>query len=465
MKTPLQRGERLRDLLQSSPRLAERKLHGYRRTAKLADFASGTHLGIDRQALVGRSVLIRVGEMLSAAVALIELDGLARRLILCPPDLQPQHLGAVISSAAVDAVVIDGPHEDMASAGLSIAPLAQDVTPLGSSIAAKFDTEWVLFTSGTAGPPKMVIHKLAGLTGAINRPAVPDREVRWGTFYDVRRYGGLQILLRALLGQGSMLLTEAEEGAGDFLARLGHHRVTHLTGTPSHWRRVLMDPARECVSPSYIRLSGEIADQGVLDALKTAFPGVPVTHAFASTEAGVGFEVSDGREGFPIGLLGGENGGVDIRVVDGALQLRSDRAAIGYIGDQAEPLTDAEGYVDTGDLVDRRGDRFYFVGRRGGVINVGGLKVHPEEIETVINLHPDVHVSLVKARRNPIVGAIVQAEVVLVRDRSEVDETRVKDELLAACRERLEPHKVPSRLVFVPAISMSAGGKLVRADV
>ena len=59
-------------------------------------------------------------------------------------------------------------------------------------------------------------------------------------------------------------------------------------------------------------------------------------------------------------------------------------------------LTDADGFVDSGDIVELRGDRYYFVGRRGGIINIGGLKVHPEEIEAVINRHPDVRMSRAK---------------------------------------------------------------------
>ena len=83
--------------------------------------------------------------------------------------------------------------------------------------------------------------RLAGLTGAIQPGATEG--VVWGTFYDIRRYGGLQILLRALLGRASLILSDADEEVGDFLARLGRHGVTHLTGTPSHWRRALMSPA------------------------------------------------------------------------------------------------------------------------------------------------------------------------------------------------------------------------------
>ena len=287
----------------------------------------------------------------------------------------------------------------------------------------------------------------------------------WGTFYDIRRYGGLQILLRALFGEGSIVLTEANEDPADFLARLGAHGVTHLTGTPSHWRRVLMSPARGSISPRYIRLSGEIADQAVLDALKSTYPGVPIAHAFALHRSRCGLR-GRRRAGRVSRKLRGWRAWRCRRSAwtDGALRLRSARVATRYINDGGEALADAEGYVDTGDLVQRRLERFYFIGRRGGIINVGGLKVHPEEVEAIINLHPAVRVSRVKARRNPIVGAIVVAEVVLDLDGREADQSKLKEEILATCRERLESHKVPLRLAFVPSIDMSPGGKLMRTD-
>jgi acyl-coenzyme A synthetase/AMP-(fatty) acid ligase len=125
---------------------------------------------------------------------------------------------------------------------------------------------------------------------------------------------------------------------------------------------------------------------------------------------------------------------------------------------------DEDGFVDTGDVVERRGDRFFFVGRRGGIINVGGLKVHPEEVEAVINAHPDVRISRVKGRRNPISGMVVVAEVAPADDLEEHGESRVRDEILATCDRRLERHKIPMRITFVAALPMTSGGKLARDE-
>jgi acyl-coenzyme A synthetase/AMP-(fatty) acid ligase len=417
--------------------------------------ADGSVLGAAQQQLAGGSVLLRVADPLYAALALVELDGVARRIVLCPPDLADQALPGVIEAAGIEVVVSDQPAA-AASAGLIHARIALPIRPLAETPTAAHATEWVMFTSGTSGPPKMVIHRLLGLTGAI-KPAAADAEPPvWATFYDVRRYGGLQILLRALVGDGSMVMTSPPEPMAAFLARIAVHGATHVTGTPSHWRRVLMTPESGALAPRYVRLSGEIADQAVLDALKARFPGVPVGHAYASTEAGVGFEVNDGLAGFPAGLVG-RAGEVEIRVEDGSLRLRSRCAAGDYLGGGA--VADRGGFVDTGDMVERRGDRYHFVGRRGGVINVGGLKAHPEEIEAVINRHAGVSASRVVGRRNPITGAIVVAEVVL---KPQADEARVRAEILAACRAELAPFKIPAMLKFVPALAITAGGKLER---
>ena len=201
----------------------------------------------------------------------------------------------------------------------------------------------------------------------------------------------------------------------------------------------------------------------VLDALADAFPQAAIGHAYASTEAGVGFAVDDGREGFPAALLEAESNGVAMKIVDGTLRLRSGRAASRYLGAAPAPLKDDDGFVDSGDLIDIVDGRCRFVGRRGGIINVGGLKVNPEEVEGAINAHPDVRMSLVKARRNPLTGAIVVAEVV-VRDGVAADAS-LKAAILDLCRARLPAHKVPALVKFVPALPLTAAGKLNREPV
>ncbi|HUC48881.1 MAG TPA: fatty acid--CoA ligase family protein [Xanthobacteraceae bacterium] len=450
------RAETLRQhLSDNSP---ERCFFGRAARACYSHLSRGTCLGGRLAELTGTSVLLAAGNQLTAALAPIELDGVARRITILPPDAAPEHFVALIAGAEVDAVVgdLNSPSE-FYDIPLRVAA-SPEIGAADTLPAPTFQTEWVMLTSGTTGVPKMVAHTVAGLTASFAAKP-PDPSIVWGTFYDIRRYGGLQIFLRAVLGGTSLVLSSAGEPVAEHLARLGEHGVTHLLGTPTHWRRALMSPAIRKISPRYVRLSGEIADQAILDSLRAAFPRAVVSHAFASTEAGVAFEVSDGLAGFPVSYVEQVRDGVEMKVEDGSLRIRSPRTALRYVGSAAR-LADRDGFVDNGDMVERRGDRYVFTGRRGGIINIGGQKVHPEEVEAVINRHPRVRMSLVRSKRSPITGALVVADVVLRSGNDDVE--AVKGDILTLCRDALPRHKVPASISIVPALDVAASGKLAR---
>ncbi len=421
----------------------------------LDDFAGATSLGAHRPRLAGRSVVLAVGDMAKAAAALIELDGLARRIVLCPPAFDMRGLDALVRDAEADALVYDGDDFSPPARLDLLAPCRLPLEPLSAPRSPRLATEWVMPTSGTSGPPKMVVHTLATLTG----PFRPAPGQAWATFYDIRRYGGLQIFLRALAGTELLTLSGAGESVEAFLIRLGEAGAKHISGTPSHWRKVLMSAQARRIEPETVRLSGEIADDAVLAALRSLYPNARVEHAYASTEAGVAFAVGDGRAGFPAALID-EGGEAAMKIVDGSLRIRSNRTALRYIGPDAAPLRDAEGFVDSGDIVERRGDRYRFVGRRGGIINVGGAKIHPEEVEAALNAHAAVSASRVFARPSPITGALVAAEVVL-REGVAADGDLNRD-ILSSCRAALPAHKAPAFLRFVADLPMTSGGKLSR---
>jgi acyl-coenzyme A synthetase/AMP-(fatty) acid ligase len=454
------------DRLTAAGHPSGRFLCGADAAVALGDLAYGSSLGAGLEGLRGRSVLFATKDQLTAALALIELDGIVRRLVLCPPDLSVKHVSSVIATAGVDAIVSDRAAAEIGvPSGGCFVTCSPRVAPADLERSGRCQTEWILLTSGTTGLPKLVLHNLSALAGAIKSASKLGSPVVWSTFYDIRRYGGLQILLRALLGGGSLVLSSAEESTADFLTRAAGCGVTHISGTPSHWRRALMSPSARRLSPRYIRLSGEIADQTILDTLRTFYPEATVAHAFASTEAGVAFDVVDGLAGFPASLIGKGDADVEMKVEDGSLRIRSARTAIRYLGSPDQALADKHGFVDTGDKVELRRDRYYFMGRRGGIINVGGLKVHPEEVEAVINRHPTVRMSLVKARKSPITGAIVVADVVVETEADHGDASPAKAlevEILEACRRALAPHKVPALIRFVPSLDIGASGKLAR---
>jgi acyl-coenzyme A synthetase/AMP-(fatty) acid ligase len=443
--------------------LSKRWLSDEHSRVSLAALSRGSTLGRRLAELSGRSVLLTTRDQLPAALALIELDGIARRIVLCPADVASAHLPGVMATAEIDAVVGDRAAAELGAA--VFVPASASVIPGAPKREPLHETEWILLTSGTTGVPKLVRHTLATLTGAktgaMATASTLGHGAVWSTFYDMRRYGGLQIFLRAMLGGGSMVLSSPLEPVGEFLARAGARAVSHISGTPSHWRRALMSAASGRIAPRYVRLSGEISDQAILDHLRATFPDADIAHAFASTEAGLAFDVKDGRSGFPASYLG-RRGDVEMRVTDNCLQIRSGRNALGYLGAGAPELFDAAGFVDTGDIVELDDGRFHFVGRRGGVINIGGQKVHPEEIEAVINRQPGVQMSLVRSRKSPITGAIVVADVVLSEEHAPLDALRM--EILAACRDTLARYKVPASIRFVSTIEVAASGKLARVN-
>lgn len=452
----------LRQYLGQEPK--NRTISDSRHVVSLTDIVQHSCLTGRSRELSGRSVLLATSGQLLSALAMIELDGVVRRMLLCPPDLDWDRLEVLLEQAGIDTIVTDRPLHRCSAGKYNVIGI-----DLPEQRIARWEvdraTEWLMLTSGTSGLPKIVQHTLDGLAGAIiaDGPA-RYRNATWATFYDIRRYGGLQIFLRALIGGGSIVLSDPGEPIAAHVARLRAGGVTHISGTPSHWRKLLMSGAAADFSPRYVRLSGEIADQAVLDGLARAFPQAAIGHAYASTEAGVGFSVDDGREGFPAQLIGRNRDGVEMRVVDGSLRIRSERTARAYVGADAPPLADADGFVDTGDMVERRGERYHFVGRRGGIINIGGLKVHPEEVEAAINRHASVQMSRARSRRSPITGAIVVADVILADGIDGERHETIRAEILRRCKDCLAAWKVPAVIRFVDRLDVTAAGKLVRTD-
>jgi acyl-coenzyme A synthetase/AMP-(fatty) acid ligase len=440
-------------------------LHAPTSSVELRALEDGSSIdGLER--LRGRSVMLATRTQLASGLALIELDGLARRVVLCTPDLTTEQFAPLSVTAGADAIVLD------AESPFAETPLEKFVThavPRPTAMPARAvdgDTEWVLLTSGTTGLPKLVSHSFQTLAGALPRQQTSPRPMVWSTFYDIRRYGGLQMYLRAVVSGAPMVLSSAGESTHDFLTRVAAAGVTHISGTPSHWRKALMSGEARIISPEYVRLSGEVADQTVLDNLQNTYPGARVAHAFASTEAGVGFEVNDGRAGFPADYIDNRQGPIEMKVQDGTLWIRSERTASRYLGDTAAALAQSDGFVDTGDMVELSDGRYFFRGRKGGIINVGGLKVYPEEVEAVLNADARVRMSLVKAKRSPITGAVIAAEVVLAQGQN-LDAAAlepIKNELLDSCRRQLPAYKVPAMLRFVPTLEITAAGKLVRPN-
>lgn len=316
-------------------------------------------------------------------------------------------------------------------------------------------TRWLIPTSGTTtGMPTTVAHTLETLTRSTKLDSLRGASHRWGLLYDPARFAGLQVVLQALLGGGVLV---APDDRGDLPAAVDfftQKAVSAISATPTMWRRLLMTPGITELALRQITLGGEIADASVLTAVRSTFPSARVVHIYASTEAGVGFAVRDGLPGFPASYLGpGALPGVELAIGEN-----------GHLLVKSESLNNqqlsAAGFFDTGDIVRLESGRVFFVGRASGAINVGGNKVSPEVVETVLMAHPEVAIARAYAKESSQMGSLVAADIAL-SDGS--DPVRVRSEIIKLCRERLPQWQRPVSLRFVATIEVNSAGKVVRS--
>jgi acyl-coenzyme A synthetase/AMP-(fatty) acid ligase len=189
------------------------------------------------------------------------------------------------------------------------------------------------------------------------------------------------------------------------------------------------------------------------------YPNARITHIFASTEAGVGFSVTDGKPGFPVCYLSSPPSGIDLKISENRLFIRNAQVLGNYIGSNAR-FKDSENWVDTGDVVRIVGDRIHFVGRANGLINVGGNKVMPEVVEAALLAHPFVAGALVFPKSNPFSGSVVAAKVVLRA--IDADPIKVKKSIFDHLSQCLETFQIPAIITIVDSIPLNSAGKVIR---
>ncbi|MBP2299090.1 AMP-binding protein [Azospirillum picis] len=325
-----------------------------------------------------------------------------------------------------------------------------------------------LESSGTTGAPKRLRHDFDRLCGRLR--GVEDSEARWLLTYEPATFAGLQVMLTAAAAGATLVAVPQDRtgaGAGGAIAGLVHaarvHAVTHISGTPSFWRAFLIALDGAELPLAAVTLGGEAVDQPLLDRLAERFPTARLRHIYASTEAGALFSVGDGRAGFPAAWLSEEGGGgpegradedrpgLALRIAGGVLEVRSPRAALGTAGG-------ADGWLSTGDLVERCGDRVLFAGRLGGLVNVGGVKVSPEAVERRLLAVEGVADAVVAAVPSPITGHLLTATIVPVPG---ADEPSLRAALRAATAD-LVPAARPRALTMAATIPLSAAGKKSR---
>lgn len=401
--------------------------------------------------LLGRNCAVISDDRESLALFLPAIDSMSHTLLLLPRDAEGYE-EVFFQSAKIDYVI-----------HLSECQV-NHISMLSRAQALEIDEPptYILATSGTTGVPKLASYSLDALLFTAKNDINRGKDFTWGLTYDINRFAGLQVYLQAI-SSGSTLVTPSNSATiAEVIIIFTRESVNALSGTPSFWRKLLMEPSHSELQLKRITLGGEISNQSVLSALSLRYPSAAIVHIYASTEAGVGFVVNDKKEGFPVSFLNSNSSlACQLKIIDGNLWIKSANGCTKFL--KGKLNIDSDGYIDTGDMVRVENERIIFLGRESGSINVGGNKVMPEKIESILEQHSSIVMSKVFSKSNPVLGSLVACEVVLKHSVKELNSKALKRDILSHCREQLEPFEVPALLKIVDSIPISATGKKVRS--
>lgn len=398
-----------------------------------------------------------VGIMLAAAAS-------GKSLLVLSRDFQPRQIEPLLAELDVDLLIsdtgnaINSPCQHLPLAELEQLIDRQEAVAAGPAVA---DSEILILTSGTTSAPKCVRYQWPDLLDQVGTHP-PATDERWLLAYKLNHFAGLQMLSHVLCNRSTLVLPESSRVA-DAVKAMTDFSVSHVSSTPTFWRFAL---AIFTDSPSLpalkqITLGSEPVTEDLLQSLGRLFPDSRLVHIYALTEAGSCVSVSDRKPGLPESILQRkDNAKPQFRITDGELEVKTAHGMSGYVNSGGAQSTADDGWFATGDLVKIQDGRIRFTGRRTETINVGGVKVHPLEVENIISAVPGVKLARVYGRDNPVVGQIVAVEIVVTDDR---EPTEVEADVRQACLS-LPRHSRPRSIDIVDSIAIK-NYKVVRRGV
>ncbi|MDB0015654.1 fatty acid--CoA ligase family protein [Amylibacter sp.] len=303
------------------------------------------------------------------------------------------------------------------------------------SLRSKKHAGLVLFSTGTTGRPKAILHDL---TLFMQRFETRRPTLKTINFLLFDHIGGLNTLLHTLFNKGTVVAPKSRS-VEDILATCAEHRIEVLPTTPTFLRMMLMSGLIPESVPKSLRIityGTERMDQPTLNALCELLPNIDFRQTFGMSELGIVRVKSESRDSLFM-KVGGE--GVETRVVDNVLEIRSETRMLGYLN--AEMPFDNEGWYNTKDIVEEQDGYYKVTGRTSEVINVGGLKFMASEVERVALQYEHVGLAKAEAKPNPITGQHVELTVQSAPN-GEVNKAGFKVFLA----EQLPNHMMPKRI-------------------
>jgi len=298
----------------------------------------------------------------------------------------------------------------------------------------------VLFTSGSSGEPKAALHNFSKL---LTKFDVRRKALRTINFLLFDHWGGLNTLFH-VLSNGGTVVTLENRNPVYVCSLIEKYKVELLPTSPTFLNMLLLSRAYEkykLESLKVISYGAEPMPESLLNHLNKLFPNIKLQQTYGLIELGVMRSKSENNDSLWV-KIGGE--GFQTRVIDNILQVKSDSAMIGYLNAKS-PFTD-DGWFITGDTVEEKGEYFKILGRKSEIINVGGEKVFPQEVENVILLMDSVLDVMVYGEKHPFTGNIVCAKVYLDND---VEKVSYIKQIKLHCKEKLALYKVPIKIIIV----------------
>jgi long-chain acyl-CoA synthetase len=400
------------------------------------------------------SVVLLEGTASAGAVGLL-LALVRRRAITIP--LTPQapvarETIATISEAGWQVTFTHGPDGEE-TASMTGAPRVV-TAPVLQRLIERGHPGLVLFSSGSTGTPKGVVHDCMALLRKFERPGKRKTTLSFLLFDHI---GGVDTLFNTLCSGGTLVTIPSRE-PDTVCAAIAAHRVHTLPTSPTFLNMLLLSGAHERHDLSSLRLVAygtEPMPASVLARLAEAMPQVSLLQTYGLSELGVLRTRS--REGTLWVQFTGE--GYETQIRDGILWVRASTSMLGYLN--APDRFDADGWFCTEDAVEVDGDYLRILGRTSDLINVGGRKVYPAEVEEVLLDLPNVRDVAVFGRPNPLTGQIVAARVNVVTPEP-LDEFKRRMRLF--CRDRLPSYKVPVHVEFTDEDQFGARMKKKRSS-
>jgi long-chain acyl-CoA synthetase len=311
----------------------------------------------------------------------------------------------------------------------------------------------VLFSSGSTGKSKAALHDFVPL---LEKFRVPRHSMRAITFLLFDHIGGVNTLLYTLSNTGCVITTE--DRSPDAVCRaIATHRAEILPTSPTFLNLLLLSEAytrHDLSSLQLVTYGTEVMPESTLRRVHALFPDVRLLQTYGLSELGILRSKSRSPDSLWV-KVGGE--GFEIRVVDGLLEIRAASAMLGYLNHES-PFTE-DGWFRTGDAVEVDGEYLRILGRRSEIINVGGEKVYPAEVESELQLMDGVEDATVVGERHPITGQIVTAQVKLSTNESHAEFRKRMRSFLA---DRLPRFKIPQKVTVTDAVMHGARFKKMR---